>query len=151
MNQEAADLAKEMSAAQLEEFGPDPGVATFPAVFFRDDVYVYQGDPNQQGKEIAGTRTLVRPRYCATTYGAAQVSELLGGAAETPMLNPLNPAGLQYGWTTTANVPYLVFLRNGVKGAPINAGFILDYFTHGYPSDLALQMAQAEVEGSFNG
>ncbi len=149
MDPAAKELAREMSAAQLAEFGPDPGVATFPSQFFRSDVYVYQGNPNQQGKEISGTRTQVRPRYCATTEGAAQASEMLGGAAETPLLCPLNPAGLQFGWQTTANVPYLVFLRNGVKGAPINAGFILDYFTHGYPSDLALQMAQAEVDGSF--
>ena len=32
-----------MKQAQLEEFGPDPGVATFPSKFFRSDVYVYQG------------------------------------------------------------------------------------------------------------
>ncbi len=53
------------------------------------------------------------------------------------------------GWQTTVNTPYLIFERNGTKGAPINAGFLLDYWTHGYPADLALQMAQAEVDGSF--
>jgi hypothetical protein len=139
-----------MASAQLEEFGPDPGVATFPTKFFRNDVYVYQGDVNHEGKEIASTRTQVRPRYCATAYGASLMSTVLGGAAETPLLCPLNPAGLQFGWQTTANTPYLVFMRGSVKGAPINAGFLLDYYTHGYPSDLALQMAQMEVEASFN-
>ncbi len=147
MNQASADLAKEMAAAQLEEFGPDPGVATFPSKFFRADVYVYRGDPD--GNEINGTRTLVRPRYCATAYGASLVSSVLGEAIETPELCPLNPDGLQFGWQITANTPYLVFSRDGKKGAPINAGFLLDYWTHGYPADLALQMAQQEVDGSF--
>lgn len=148
MNQESADLAREMQQAQLEEFGPDPGVATFPTKFFRNDVHVYRGDPDQDGKEISGTRTQIRPRYCATSYGASLVSTILGGAA-MPMLCPLNPDGLQSGWQTTALAPYLVFKRNGKQGAPINAGFLLDFWTHGYPSDFALQMAQMEVDGSF--
>jgi len=148
VNQLSADLDKEMKQAQLEEFGPDPGVATFPSKFFRSDVYVYQGDPD--GKEKTGTRTQVRPRYCATNYGADLVSTVLGDAAEIVNLCPLNPAGLQFGWQTTADTPYLIFEGAGGKqGAPINAGFLLDYWTHGYPADLALQMAQMEVDGSF--
>lgn len=150
MNQASADLAKEMAAAQLEEFGPDPGVATFPTKFFRHDIYVYRGDPQQDGTEISGTRTLVRPAYCATAYGAALVSAVLGGAASTPELNPENPNGLRDGWAVTEDVPYLVFERNGQKGAPINAGYLLSCWTHGYGPDFALhQLAEPEVDGSF--
>ena len=146
MNQASADLAKEMAAAQKKEF-PNAQVATFPSAYFLQDVYVYKGDP--EGNEVGSTRTAVNPRYCATNPGAAQVSAVLGGAAETRFLNPMNPDGLLDGWRASQNVPYLVFERGGVKGKPINAGFLLDYWTHGVNGDLALQNAQKEVEGSF--
>lgn len=143
MNQEAADLAKEIKDAQIAEFGPDPGMATFPKAFFVWGVSVYKGDPK------GPTVQPVSPSYCANTYGASRVSGLLGGAKSTPFLCPLNPAGLMDGWKTTADVPYCVFERNGKAGRPVNAAFLLDYFTHGYPGDLALSMAQQEVDGSF--
>jgi len=142
VNQLSADLDNEMKQAQLEEFGPDPGVATFPSKFFRSDVYVYQGDPD------GPTKTQVRPAYCATNFGADLVAAVLG-AAEMRDLNPENPDGLQFGWKTTADVPYLVFERNGVKGKPVNAGYFLSCWTHGYPPDVALQIAQVDVDGSF--
>lgn len=133
-------LNEEMKAAQLDQFGPDPGVATFPSKFFRYDVFVYQGDP--KGNEVASTRTQVRPSYCATEYGAQAIQSIMGGTLSE--LCPLNPAGLQFGWQTTDNTPYLSF-----GGQPVNAAFLLDYFTHGYPPSLAMQMCDMEKEGSL--
>lgn len=146
-HQASADLAKEMADAQLEEFGPDPGQATYPKKFFQQDVRVYKGDP--EGRDAGSASSRVNPEYCANAYGASLVSAIFGGAIETPLLCPLNPDGLLDGWKTTKDTPYLIFERNGKKGAPINAGLLLGNWTHGFPGDLALQNAQREVDGSF--
>lgn len=138
-------LDAEMKAAQLDQFGPDPGRATYPSKFFDQNVQVYKGDPD--GNEVGGTRTQVNPAYCASDYGAKAIGEILG-AVGSVNLCPLNPDGLQFGWATTKNTPYLQF-KDGIAAATINAGYLLSCFAHGYPPDLALHLCQLEIEGDM--
>ncbi len=150
-------LTRDLQAACLEQFGPDPGRAVYPKKYFRDDIYTYKGDPDSP------TKTPRAPRVCATDDGAAQVAMVLGATRGVrgnamyyrtppdPFDPNFDPAALNDGWRDSDTVPYLIFTRGGVEGTPINAAYLLDYFNHGYSVAYAVASAQAEIDGSFGG
>lgn len=139
----AEQLIAQIKSLQFE--ADDNPAAIRPLKFFNYNVLVISPD---------GTPAQRNPKYCATAYGASAIAAVLGAASPLGlpivlMGNAVNFSGLLQSWNDTELVPYLQFANGDQKGKPINAGLLLDYFVHGYPADLALNAALAEVQGSF--
>ena len=120
-----------MNAQREAEYGDDYG---FPSKYFNDGVYVKQ--PN-------GSSVQRSPRYCATDFGAQAIQGVLADAGHPSTIVSDWAQSQGGGFTDSTQVPYLQF----PDGNTVNAGLVLEHFTHGYPGDMALQAAIEEIGG----
>ena len=140
------ELNEEMHEAQVAEFGdpeewqmntrvgPEPSpVCAFPSLFFMG--YVTCSLPQGGFRQVA-------PRNCGTGYGGAAMLKLVQSFYDPDAALFYDwPADDAYGggYTPNRKVPWI---RS--KGTQANVGFMLEYFTHGYPPGKCMAAALAE-------
>lgn len=140
---DATELTQLVTDARNAQFPGEQTTEQFPSVFFNYDVNSIA--PN-------GQKTSRAPRYCATNYGAARISDVLTasgrGMACSVFLAPAIP--MAGAFIDDQPVPWCQFQKDGdpdfgpFTGVKINAGLLLDYFNHGYPPNRALNSCQLE-------
>lgn len=141
---DATQLSKDLEAAGLVEFGPNPPAEVFPSAYFNHTVRVIAPDGSSQPRA---------PKNCATALAASQLAEILG-ASSVVMGNAVIFSGLLDSWSDSELVPYFVFTdsKDGSVSKPVNAGLLLDYFNHGSsPGQVKQALAGAlnEIKGAF--